>query len=236
MRRAAIARHHTKFHAYYQQPGKEAVTEEFNRNKGEYRLIISNREYENCMDIALRYQSQKEDLLPDGFWQRFGPNRRSCDGLVRETTLDPSSSVGDHFFEAGSFSQDICLKPDEKAPKSSIEDVVPMVHQSCSLYDSSMSYCKVSVDLIQRSKSPHMEAFWIQSLSTAFGELCAMAKEKVDNTASTSGEYVSISAAVDHRRKCVRIKSASEHPRNNKRQWKGVRTAMQLEVSSILTE
>ena len=81
-----------------------------------------------------------------------------------------------------------------------------------------------------------MEAFWIQSLSTAFGELCAMAKEKVDNTASTSGEYVSISAAVDHRRKCVRIKSASEHPRNNKRQWKGVRTAMQLEVSSILTE
>ena len=231
-----IARHHTKFHAYYKQPGKEAVTEEFNRIKGEYRLIISIHEYEHCMDNAVLYQSQHEDLLPDGFWQRFGPNRRSCDGLVRETTLDLSSSVGDHFFEAGSFSQDICLKPDEKAPKSSIEDVVPMVHQSCSLYDSSMSYCKVSVDLIQRSKSPHMEAFWIQSLSTAFGELCAMAKEKVDNTASTSGEYVSISAAVDHRRKCVRIKSASEHPRNNKRQWKGVRTAMQLEVSSILTE
>ena len=129
-------------------------------NHGEYRLIISNREYENCMDIALRYQSQKEDLLPDGFWQRFGPNRRSCDGLVRETTLDPSSSVGDHFFEAGSFSQDIGLKQKAKAPESSIEDAVPMVHQSCSLYDSSMSYCKASVDLIKRSNSPDMEAFW----------------------------------------------------------------------------
>ena len=180
-----MARHHSKFHAYYQQPGKEAVTEEFNRNKGEYRLIISNREYENCMDKALRYQSQKEDLLPDGFWQRFGPNRRSCDGLVRETTLDPSSSVGDHFFEAGSFSQDICLTQKAKAPESSIEDVVPMVHQSCSLYDSSMSYCKASVDLIQRCNSPHMEALWTQSLSATFGKLRAMAMEKVDNTAST---------------------------------------------------
>ena len=74
-----IARHHFKFHAYYQQPGKEAVTEEFNRTKGEYRLIISHLEYENCMDTAELYQSQQEDLLPDGFWQQIGPNRRSRD-------------------------------------------------------------------------------------------------------------------------------------------------------------
>ena len=92
-----IARHHAKFHAYYQQPGKEAVTEEFNRNKGEYRLIISHHEFKNCMNNAERLQSQQEDLLPDDFWQQIGPNRRSHDRLVRETTLDQTISLGEAF-------------------------------------------------------------------------------------------------------------------------------------------
>ena len=51
---------------------------------------------------------------------------------------------------------------------------------------------------------------------------------------TTLPEYVYISAAMDHRRKCVRIKSASEYPRNNKQKWKGVRTPVQLAVSPIL--
>jgi hypothetical protein len=47
-----FARHHIKFRAYYKQPGKESVTEKFNRNKGEYRLIFSQNEFKNCMDNA----------------------------------------------------------------------------------------------------------------------------------------------------------------------------------------
>jgi hypothetical protein len=229
-----IARHHTKFHAYYQQPGKEAVTEEFSRIKGECRLIISQHEFKNCMDNAELLQSQQEDLLPDGFWQQIGPNSRSRGGLVRETVLDQDNSVGEAFFEAGSFSQDIGLHQSGKATVSSIEDMVPVVHQSCSLYDSSMSYCKASVELIQRCNSPHMESFWTQSLSSTFGKLRAMALDKFENTAFTDGEYVSISAPVDRRRKCVRIKSASEHPRNRKQNWKGERTKVQLAVSSFI--
>ena len=96
-----------------------------------------------------------------------------------------------------------------------------------------MSYCKASVDLIKCSNSPDMEAFWTQSLSTTLGKLRAMALEKVDNTAFTSGEYVSISAAVDRRRKCVRIKSASEYPRNNKQTWT-VSKSVLLAISFII--
>jgi hypothetical protein len=229
-----IARHHTKFHAYYQKPGKEAVTEEFNRNKGEYRLIISKYEFEHCMDNAELLQRQQEDLLPSGYWQQIGPKRPSRDGLVRETTRDQNYSGGESFFEAGSFSQDICLHQPGKATAPSIEDVVPVIHQSCSLYESSMSYCKASVELIQRCNSPHMESFWTQSLSSTYGKLRAMAFDKFDNSAATAGEYVSISAPVDRRRKCVRIKSASEHPHNNKQNWKGERTQVQLSVSSFI--
>jgi hypothetical protein len=228
-----IARHHTKFHAYYQQPGKEDVTEEFNRKKGEYRLIISHHEFKNCMDNAELLQSQQEDLLPAGFWQQIGPNRRPRDGIVRETALDQNTSVGEAFFDAGSFSQDICLNQ-PGATVSSIDDAVPVVHQSCSLYDSSMSYCKASVDLIRICNSPHMESFWTQSLSSTFGKLRAMALDKCDNAAFTEGEFVSISAPVDRRRKCVRIKSASEHQSNNKKSWKGERTKVELAVSSFM--
>ena len=90
-----------------------------------------------------------------------------------------------------------------------------MVHQSCSLYDSSMPYCKASVDLIKCCNSPHMESFWTQSSSTTFGMLRAMALEKLDNTAFTTGEYVSNLAPVDRHRKCIRFKSASEYPHNS---------------------
>jgi hypothetical protein len=148
-----IARHHTKFHAYFQQPGREVVIEEFNRSKGEYRLIISHHEFKYCMDNAELLLRQQEDLLPNGFWQKIGPKRRPRDGLVRETAYDQDYSLGGAFFEAGSFSQDIGLHQPGNATAPSIEDLVPVVHQSCSLYDSSMSYCKSSVDLIQRCNS-----------------------------------------------------------------------------------
>ena len=61
------------------------------------------------MDNAeLFHQSHQEDFLPDVFWQHIGPNRRSRDGLVRETALDQNYSMDESLFEAGSFSQDIC--------------------------------------------------------------------------------------------------------------------------------
>ena len=41
-----------------------------------------------------------------------------------------------------------------------------------------------------------MESFWTQSSSTTFGMLRAMALEKLDNTAFTTGEYVSNLAPV----------------------------------------
>ena len=176
-----------------------------NRNKGEYRLIISDHECKNCMDNAVLFQSQQDDLLPDGFWHIFDPNRCSCDGLVLETTLDQSNSVAELFLEMGSFCQEICPKQEEKAPESSIEDVVPIVHQSCSLYDSSTSYTIRRFD-----PTLQFTAHGIPLNSKFVYHICAMALEKFDKTAFTSRVHVSISSPVDRRRKCVAIKSASE--------------------------
>ena len=61
-----IARHHVKFHAYYQQPGNEAVTEEFNRKKGEYRLNISTINSRTVWTTQNSLDS-KEELLPVSF-------------------------------------------------------------------------------------------------------------------------------------------------------------------------
>ena len=73
--------------------------------------------------------------------RRVRPQRCSRDHLTKKL-------CGWVIFDVELFSQDICLYPAGASGGSSIEDVVPVVHQTCSLYDSSLSCCKASVGLI----------------------------------------------------------------------------------------
>ena len=68
----------------YQQPGKEAVTEEFNRNKGEYGVIFSHHKFKNCMNNVEIFQNQQEKLATRCFWQQIIPGgARVMDSFAR---------------------------------------------------------------------------------------------------------------------------------------------------------
>ena len=155
-------------------------------------------------------------MLPDGFWQLFGPNRCSCDGLVRETTLDQSSFVGDHFFEAGSFSHDICLKQEEKATET-----VVINRRSGSYGPSILLFVRliyvVLYSIRRFDQSLQFTAHGILLDSKFVYHIWQVACHGIGKGRQhfTCGEFVSISAPVDRPRKCVRIKSTNEYPRNN---------------------
>jgi hypothetical protein len=177
-------------------------------------------------------KQQRADLTEDERKMVIGEDDRLDDGLVRETTLDEDYSVGEEFSADGAFSHEFGLSQAGQATASSIDGAV--IYQTSDLYHNSMSYTKTAVDLVQLCKKPQFGSFWTQHLSSGLGKLRAMVAAEFGNDACNAGEFVALSVPVDRRKKCRRIKSASEHHRNKQKDWKGEPTKTQLSESSII--
>ena len=148
------------------------------------------------------FRISKKNLLPDVFGSKSSQVAHAWWTRSRDCTW-PNYNV---FFEAGSFSQGNCLHQPGKQTASSVEDVVPVVHQACSL-------CRLIYVVLSgiRRLDPTLQF-------TSHGILFVL-KVCLRNLA---GDHVSVSAPVDRRRKYVRIKSASEHPATHRGEARGI--------------
>ena len=93
-----IARHRTKFRAFFKIPGKEDITREWDRIKHEYRLLITEQEKQFCIDNAKLLQSQQMASLPYDFWENFGPSQSSVNGVISEIVASNNDSGPELFF------------------------------------------------------------------------------------------------------------------------------------------
>ena len=230
-----IARHRTKFRAFFKIPGKEDITREWDRIKHEYRLLITEQEKQFCIDNAKLLQSQQMASLPYDFWENFGPSQSSVNGVISDIVASNNVGGPESFF-SGSFSQDISLSQSDPASATSVQLLpsVSMVHQNSNSYDSTLSKVKAILNTLQLCSDPEVEGFFNKELDAIIGQVHGKVLEQFANDTSLSGECVSLSVPVDRRQKCKRIKSKSEPQRKNAQLYRGERTKVQLSVSSIV--
>jgi hypothetical protein len=228
-----IARHHTKFHANYKQPDMNAVTEEFDAIKRDYRLIIKPQEFYSCMHNAQVLMEQQQAMLPNGFWDKLEPHQICENGVISDAAHNDIASEDDTFL-GGAFSQDISLSQEvhtSNQPFASMQ----LVHQNSNLYDSTMSKVKGVVNTCQSCNDPELESYWSTELNALIGRFNERVVQKFGNDCNFTGECVSMSVPVDRRKKSKRIKSRSEPVRKTNDLSKGERTAVQLSLDSLIT-
>jgi SWIM zinc finger len=231
-----IARHHNKFSAHYKKPNKERITAEFDKMKHDYRLIITQDEYECCMVNAELIFENQVAILPNGFWQQFGPSRCCENGVIRETAPSKDGSVAETFL-GGAFSQDISLSQSEPVSLTSAQQLasMQMVHQNSNLYHSSVSKIKGVVNSVQMCNKPEVESFFTTGLDALIRQVNELVIETSGFDSNQTGEYVSSSVPLDRRQKHKRIKSKSEPSRKTKQLYKGERTKVLIKDSSLIT-
>jgi hypothetical protein len=223
----------------------EGTTQEFDRIKRDYRLVIKPHEFQCCMHNAQVLMEQQHGMLPHGFWQQLGHYRSCENGVIYETAHSDVDSW-DETFLGGAFSQDISLSQEVSTSVNSVvEDSassvqrlasMQMVHQNSNLYDSSLSQVKGVLNTCHTCNDPELESFWTTELSVLIGRFQDLVVEKFGHDSNFTGECVSLSVPVDRRQKYKRIKSKSEPPRKTmQRLYKGERTTVQLSNASLMT-
>ena len=183
-----IATHRTKFRAFYKISGKEDITQEWDRIKNEYRLLITEQEKQFCIDNAKLLQSQQMASLPYDFGKISVPLRAPL--MESFPRLSPVTMiVGRSYFFSGSLSQAVSLSQSDPTSATSIQQLplVPMVHQNSNLYDSTLSRVKGALNTVQICSDPEVEGIFNKELDAFLGRIQGIVLEKFRNDTRLSG-------------------------------------------------
>jgi len=215
-----IARHHTKFQAFFKKPDKPEITKEFHQRKNDYRLCVTASELGDVMANARRLEEKYLPKLPIDFWQDVGPRFRSQNGLVKKEVSQENECCLRSFNDQGMMSQDVFLTQDFEDSGSDFEETEDKFPQTVILSDDFEGTTKSTfnqvADMFRRSnRDPEFES----KMREIFASMLRIGREFCLDKHSTdkdfTGDVVSCSIPMDKRRKFKRIKRKSEAKRSS---------------------
>lgn len=221
-----VNRHHTKFQPYYKVKGAEHITAEFDRTKGDTRLLITYDEYVDLLANAAALEKKHGAKLPSGFWEDVGPVVNPGFGSVTvPANIEVNNGLSE--FGTGMMSQDVCLSQDDTwGAHNELELALAQgTMRSDDTYDSLRSMYLQMTDLARLSANPTLDRILLDAFATAL----AKGKEHMRKKLGTSdnvyaGTIVSSHSAVDSNKEFVRLK------RNKEPRRKGGKAAERTEV------
>jgi len=219
------AKHHTKFQPWYGKKGKQHITEEFNRRRNDYRLMVTTAEKHDMIRVAIGLSAQSDAEFGVDFWLDVGPKANSLTGLVSPSKVTVGRSV-DHLLdvdcESGFMSQELSLTQealasdhqDDATREESIEDAI--LHTE-NLHDLLKSATTIISDRNRLLANPRVEA----GIREKIGDLLAWLNEETIKLHATersfTGDVVSCNVSIDKRKQAIRLKRKSEYIAKNAR-------------------
>jgi len=213
-----INRHHTKFQPFYRTKGAEHITAEFDRSKGDSRLLITHDEYVDLLANAAALEKKHSTKLPSGFWEDVGPAVNPGFGSVTLPTLaDDGNGLAE--FGNGMMSQDVCLSQDDgMLDEDELELALAQgTMRSDDTYDSLRSMYTQMADLARLSADPTLDLILLDAFASALAKGRDHMRKKLGHQdESYAGTIVSSHSTIDTTKDFVRLKRRSEPRRRGK--------------------
>lgn len=216
-------KHQTKFQPNYKRSDKnfqEEITKEFDRLKNEYRLLMTEQEFQVMIHNARMLEIEDASSHDDYFWNDVGERYHYVtNGLVHSLDLPPFLN------DISKCSGGLAVQESFLSPKGNEElkvaynasslSLPTTVSQSDNLHDSIKSIMRRCTDIFNACGTPEMEA----GLRARAADMLAFAVEgmaKINcKKRDFEGSIVSCSVACDSRKKFLRIRRKNEHVTNS---------------------